>query len=235
MASEFKVKDKVILLSTIRNIQNVLEEQETAAWQKLIRVLTHEIMNSITPVTSLAATAAVMGRWVLPDSWGDACRRSLLAFAALSERRRSRTDSLSGGMKRRLTIARSLINEPELVVLDEPTTGLDPNQIIEIRNLIKEIGRRKTVILSTHILPEVSMTCGRVVIINEGRVVAEDSPQAPLLWVNAAARCRGILPGLPRWMPLDRIRQVGDVILVDSADSLAEKINQTMAKAAAAT
>ena len=70
-----------------------------------------------------------------------------------------------------------MIHEPEILILDEPTLGLDPNQIVEIRNMIKELGKEKTVILSTHILPEVEATCGRVLIINEGKIVADGTPE----------------------------------------------------------
>ncbi len=83
---------------------------------------------------------------------------------------------LSKGYKQRVGLAQALINDPEVLILDEPTVGLDPRQIIEIRELIKALGGDHTVILSTHILPEVEMTCGRVVIINEGKVVAQDTP-----------------------------------------------------------
>ncbi|MCH8927519.1 MAG: ATP-binding cassette domain-containing protein [Candidatus Marinimicrobia bacterium] len=85
--------------------------------------------------------------------------------------------NLSKGYKQRIGIAQALIHDPEVLVLDEPTVGLDPKQIIEVRNLIKELGEDHTIILSTHILPEVSATCGRVIIINKGRIVAEDTPE----------------------------------------------------------
>jgi ABC-2 type transport system ATP-binding protein len=84
---------------------------------------------------------------------------------------------LSKGFRQRVGLAATLMHDPEVLVLDEPTTGLDPNQIIEIRELIREIGRQKTVILSTHILPEVEATCGRVLIINEGRIVASGTTE----------------------------------------------------------
>ena len=84
---------------------------------------------------------------------------------------------LSKGYKQRVGIAQALIHDPEVLVMDEPTVGLDPKQIIEVRNLIKELGEDHTIILSTHILPEVSATCGRVIIINNGRIVAEDTPE----------------------------------------------------------
>jgi ABC-2 type transport system ATP-binding protein len=83
---------------------------------------------------------------------------------------------LSKGFRQRVGLAQALLHDPEVLILDEPTVGLDPKQIIEFRQLIKSLGGEHTVILSTHILPEVSQTCGRVLIINEGRIVAEDTP-----------------------------------------------------------
>lgn len=83
---------------------------------------------------------------------------------------------LSKGYRQRLGLAQSLIHDPPILILDEPTSGLDPSQIIEIRNLIKEIGKEKTIIFSTHILSEVSATCSRVLIISDGRIVANGTP-----------------------------------------------------------
>ena len=83
---------------------------------------------------------------------------------------------LSKGFKQRVGLAQALIHNPPVLVLDEPTVGLDPKQIIEVRELIKSLRGEHTIILSTHILPEVSMTCERVIIINEGRIVASDTP-----------------------------------------------------------
>ncbi len=85
-------------------------------------------------------------------------------------------DELSKGYKQRVGIAQAIIHNPEVLILDEPTTGLDPNQIAEIRDLIKKIGKEKTVIFSTHILSEVSATCDRVIIINNGKIVGEGTP-----------------------------------------------------------
>lgn len=79
---------------------------------------------------------------------------------------------LSKGYRQRAALAQAMIHNPDILILDEPTSGLDPNQIVEIRELIKRLGREKTVILSTHILPEVAATCSRVIIINQGRIVA---------------------------------------------------------------
>jgi ABC-2 type transport system ATP-binding protein len=81
---------------------------------------------------------------------------------------------LSKGLKQRVGLAHAMMSDPEILILDEPTSGLDPNQIVEIRDIIREIGREKTVILSTHILSEAEATCDRIVIIHRGRIVADD-------------------------------------------------------------
>src|SRR5215475_9951864 len=85
---------------------------------------------------------------------------------------------LSKGYRQRVGLAQAILNNPDVLILDEPTAGLDPKQIIETRELIKALGGEHTIVLSTHILPEVSMTCGRVVIINQGRVMAEGTPDS---------------------------------------------------------
>lgn len=85
--------------------------------------------------------------------------------------------AISRGYRQRVGIAQALVNDPEVLILDEPTVGLDPKQIKEIRKLIKDLAGRHTVILSTHILPEVSLLCGRVIIINKGKLVAVDKPE----------------------------------------------------------
>ncbi len=85
--------------------------------------------------------------------------------------------NLSKGYKQRVGIAQALIGNPEILILDEPTVGLDPKQILEIRNVIKELGKNRTIILSSHILPEISAICERVIIINKGKIVAEDTPE----------------------------------------------------------
>ena len=92
---------------------------------------------------------------------------------------------LSKGYRQRVGLAQALIHNPDVLVLDEPTAGLDPKQIIETRELIRSLGGDHTIVLSTHILPEVAQTCQRVVIINKGRVVAEDTPE------NLTARLQG--------------------------------------------
>lgn len=95
---------------------------------------------------------------------------------SLGEMRDRIIRKLSKGFRQRVGLAQALIHDPDVLILDEPTVGLDPKQIIEVRELIKNLAHEHTIILSTHILPEVSMTCERVVIINRGRIVAEDTP-----------------------------------------------------------
>ncbi len=97
----------------------------------------------------------------------------MVKVCGLNVEKHKKIGELSKGYKQRVGLAQALIHDPEILILDEPTTGLDPNQIVEIRNLIREIGREKTVILSTHILPEVEATCDRILIINDGKIVAD--------------------------------------------------------------
>ena len=87
-------------------------------------------------------------------------------------------DELSKGYKQRVGLAHAMMNDPEILVLDEPTSGLDPNQIVEIREIIRQIGKEKTIILSTHILSEAEATCDRIVIINRGKIVADGSTES---------------------------------------------------------
>ncbi|MEE9613808.1 MAG: ATP-binding cassette domain-containing protein [Thermodesulfobacteriota bacterium] len=107
---------------------------------------------------------------------------------AITHMRKKIIGEMSKGYRQRVGLAQALVNDPEVLILDEPTIGLDPKQIIGIRQLIKDLGGRRTVILSTHILPEVSMVCQRVVIINEGRVIAEDTPGNLTRGIDSAAR-----------------------------------------------
>jgi ABC-2 type transport system ATP-binding protein len=100
----------------------------------------------------------------------------MLHICGLMNERNRDIGELSKGFRQRVGLAQAMIHDPEILILDEPTSGLDPNQIVEIRNLIKELGKQKTVILSTHILSEVQSTCNRVLIINKGSIVADGSP-----------------------------------------------------------
>jgi ABC-2 type transport system ATP-binding protein len=95
----------------------------------------------------------------------------IIQQTGLSPEQGKKIKELSKGFKQRVGLAATLIHNPEVLILDEPTTGLDPNQLIEIRNLIKEVGKDKTVLLSTHIMQEVAKMCNRVIIINKGKIV----------------------------------------------------------------
>lgn len=99
--------------------------------------------------------------------------KEMVKLCGLNAEKHKKIGELSKGYRQRVGLAQAMIHDPEILILDEPTTGLDPNQIVEIRKLIKEIGKEKTVILSTHILSEVEATCDRILIINKGRIVAD--------------------------------------------------------------
>jgi len=123
---------------------------------------------------------------------------------------------LSKGYRQRVGLAQAMVHNPEILILDEPTTGLDPNQIAEIRNLIKELGKDKTVILSTHILPEVSAVCSRVIIINEGKIAAEGTPKEladklkgknNIVYIKIKGPRDEVLEGLNNMENIDSVRQ----------------------------
>ncbi|MFM8321204.1 MAG: ABC transporter ATP-binding protein, partial [Chloroflexota bacterium] len=101
----------------------------------------------------------------------------LLDTLHLGDRADSIIGNLSKGMRQRVGLAQAMVHRPDVLILDEPTIGLDPAQIIEVRNLIREVGRQHTIMLSTHILSEAQQVCNRVLIINRGRIVAEDTPE----------------------------------------------------------
>lgn len=101
----------------------------------------------------------------------------MVRICGLENEKHKKIGELSKGYRQRVGLAQALIHDPEVLILDEPTSGLDPNQIVEIRELIKKIGREKTVILSSHILAEVEATCDRIMIINKGKIVADGSAE----------------------------------------------------------
>jgi ABC-2 type transport system ATP-binding protein len=111
----------------------------------------------------------------------------VLEQCGLKDRARQLIGQLSKGYRQRVGLAQAIIHNPDVIIMDEPTSGLDPNQIIEVRNLIRTLAKERTVILSTHILPEVEMTCDRVIIINHGKIEAIDTPE------NLTANMRGTL------------------------------------------
>lgn len=112
----------------------------------------------------------------------------VIEMVHLEERAESYISNLSKGMRQRVGLAQAIIHKPEVLILDEPTIGLDPAQIIEVRNLVREIGKEHTVLLSTHILTEAQQICDRVIIINNGHIVAEDSPERLQARLSGALR-----------------------------------------------
>jgi ABC-2 type transport system ATP-binding protein len=102
----------------------------------------------------------------------------MIRTTGLNREKHKKIGELSKGFQQRVGLAQAMIHDPEILILDEPTSGLDPNQIAEIRRLIRELGREKTVILSTHILPEVEATCDRIFIINKGKIVADGTAES---------------------------------------------------------
>ena len=102
----------------------------------------------------------------------------MIKMVGLEKEQHKKIGTLSKGYKQRVGLAQAMIHDPEILILDEPTSGLDPNQIIEIRDLIRDFGKDKTVLLSTHIMQEVESMCDRVIIINEGKIVADDSVES---------------------------------------------------------
>lgn len=128
---------------------------------------------------------------------------------------------LSKGYRQRVGIAQAIVHEPPVIILDEPTVGLDPRQIIEVRNLIKSLAGEHTIILSTHILPEASMICDRVTIINQGKVITSNTPQdlqtelesSPGYEVELAGSLEQVIP---------RLKSVSGVVQVNQAESLSE-------------
>ncbi|MCD6566498.1 MAG: gliding motility-associated ABC transporter ATP-binding subunit GldA [Bacteroidales bacterium] len=108
----------------------------------------------------------------------------IIEMTGLHDEQKKKIGQLSKGFKQRVGLAQALIHDPEVLILDEPTSGLDPNQIVEIRNLISRVGKQKTVLLSTHIMQEVEAICDRVIIIKEGRIVADDDKGNMLKYID---------------------------------------------------
>ena len=125
-----------------------------------------------------------------------------LEMVGMEDRASGYIGSLSKGMRQRVGLAQALLHKPEVLILDEPTIGLDPGQVVEVRELIRSIGKERTVLLSTHILTEAQNICDRVLIINKGKIVAEDTPenlQARLVGSERVIiRVRGDSDGLPK-------------------------------------
>ena len=140
-----------------------------------------------------------------------------LEMVGMEERADGYIGNLSKGMRQRIGLAQALLHKPEVLILDEPTIGLDPGQVVEVRNVIREIGKERTVLLSTHILSEAQQLCDRVLIINKGRIVAEDTPanlQASLIGAERGMlRVRGEADDL-----MDRLSKIKGINNVQSKE-----------------
>ncbi|MHB8755281.1 MAG: ABC transporter ATP-binding protein [Candidatus Acidiferrales bacterium] len=143
-----------------------------------------------------------------------------LEMAKISDKRDELIKRLSRGYKQRVGLAQAIVHDPDVIILDEPTVGLDPKQIIEVRNLIKGLAGSHTIILSTHILPEVSMTCDRVVIINHGKIVAVDTPENLTMQLKGGERIR-VEVQAPEKPLRDTLAQISGVrkVAIDSLGS----------------
>jgi len=149
--------------------------------------------------------------------------KEVVSICGLSKVLRQPIEELSKGFRQRVGLAQAIMHQPDILILDEPTTGLDPNQIVEIRDLIKTIGREKTVIFSTHILSEVSATCDRVIIINNGKIVGQGSP-AELMKKSGSAeiiyvKIRGLKDEVEK-----KLKEMENVIKVKIKDKETEDI-----------
>ncbi len=146
---------------------------------------------------------------------GEAC--------GLSKMMRRPIEELSKGYRQRVGLAQAIIHNPDVLILDEPTTGLDPNQIVEIRHLIKKIGQEKTVIFSTHILGEVSAVCDRVIIINNGKIVGEGTPGELIKKAETKEIIYVKIKG-PKGEVLNKLREMGNVEKAEIKDKESDDV-----------
>jgi ABC-2 type transport system ATP-binding protein len=149
----------------------------------------------------------------------------MVKVCGLNTEKHKKIEELSKGYRQRVGIAQAMIHDPEVLILDEPTTGLDPNQIVEIRNLIRELGKEKTVILSTHILPEVEATCDRILIINKGKIVANGTTEELKRQAQKSHYFRLKLFGEGVGQAIEKIRLIEGVSEVEMSKSEPEIIH----------
>ena len=160
----------------------------------------------------------------------------MVRVCGLNVEKHKKIGELSKGYRQRVGLAQAMIHNPEILILDEPTTGLDPNQIVEIRKLIRELGREKTVILSTHILPEVEATCDRILIINKGKIVADGTPdslrkqahgsEVLRVRISDAQSCDKLITSLQNIETVamvDAFNNSNDMFLINSKENLSSK------------
>lgn len=152
---------------------------------------------------------------------------TMVEQCGLTQEQHKKIEMLSKGYRQRVGLAQALIHDPQVLILDEPTTGLDPNQLVEIRRLIKEVSKNKTVIFSTHIMQEVQALCDRVIVINKGKVVADDLLQN---LVRGGADSIIIQVEFDRAVPVDDLRALTGVASVDVISDTTFRIIAEQAK-----
>jgi ABC-2 type transport system ATP-binding protein len=167
---------------------------------------------TVTQYLNFVAEAKGLSRLSRRQKVGEAIERCLL-----QDVRPRIISKLSKGFRQRVGLAQALLGDPPILILDEPTIGLDPKQIIEIRSLIRDMKGERTVILSTHILPEASMVCQRVIIINGGRIVAVDTPESLTRRLQRSTRVFLQIEGPPDQIT-DRLREMTGVLRVEMTD-----------------
>ena len=140
----------------------------------------------------------------------------MVNVCGLEGEKHKRIGELSKGYRQRVGLAQALIHDPQVLILDEPTTGLDPNQIVEIRELIRRIGREKTIILSSHILAEVEATCNRILIINKGHIVADGTAEQLRRAEQGAELVKITIEDADRDLVINTLRQVETIDFVDT-------------------
>lgn len=157
----------------------------------------------------------------------------MIEKTGLTHEYKKKIGALSKGYRQRVGLAQALIHDPEVLILDEPTTGLDPNQIIEVRNLIKEVGREKSVLLSTHIMQEVSAICDRVIILNKGKIVADEA-EKDIVTINNGFGGITIYVEFSEAQSIEKLRMIDEnakvkqvdpnIFLVNAPTDLSEKL-----------
>ncbi len=161
--------------------------------------------------------------------------KEMILTVGLDKEKHKKIGELSKGYRQRVGLAQALIHNPQVLIFDEPTTGLDPNQIIEIRELIKKIGKEKTVILSSHILAEVEATCDRVLIINNGKIVADGTAEELRKKAQGNEVLKVGIAGSDKNEIFERLKQLSTIQTVDYAENdlfeVESKAGQSSAKA----
>lgn len=141
--------------------------------------------------------------------------REMIRICGLDPEKHKKIGELSKGYRQRVGLAQAIIHDPKILILDEPTTGLDPNQIVEIRELIRTLGKEKTVILSTHILPEVEATCDRILIINKGKLVADGTVDSLRKQTEGRQILHVKIEGDETYRILEKLKTIDQVFAVD--------------------